>query len=110
MPLSNENLRLLCCQTHKISWDCCAPAKLVKYLEAVGGFGNSLKIHFLALHIGPFIYQHKILGAIAEEGLEALHRIFNDNLKRICRSDIFERDKICLVNWAVNVLLSDKKK
>lgn len=54
-------------------------------LEKVGGFGNSLKCHFIAQHVGPFAWHHRMLGAVAEEGIERLHRTIREDFEHISR-------------------------
>lgn len=66
LHLSDEHLTQLSCKDAHTSEDCCATMRIVKALENVDGFGNSVKIHVLAQHVGFFAWTNRVLGALAE--------------------------------------------
>ena len=96
-----------CCRNNQHTENCCATSELVKGLEDLGGFGNSVKVHVMAQHVGDFAWHHRILGAAAEEGIERLHRTICDDLENVSRQDEDERAKITLQRWSVQVQLAD---
>jgi hypothetical protein len=79
----------------------------VKCLEKLGGFGNSVKIHVLVQHVGPFVWHYRILGAVAEEGIERLHSTIRKDFQNVSHKSDLERAKITLQRWAVQVQLAD---
>lgn len=91
LHLTDEFCRRLCCPEMHVGAGCCATFNLIKILEKIGGFGGHLKIHVLAQHVGPFAWEHRVLGAVMEEGLEKLHRTIKDDLELISRKDETER-------------------
>jgi hypothetical protein len=111
LHFSDEHLKNLCCLDNKrVNHQCCATLKLVKNLEDIGEFGDSLKVHFPAQHVGPFAYRHRMLGAVMEEGLEKMHRTIKDDMERISQSSQLDRLKLALQRWSVQVQLSDMRK
>lgn len=107
LHLSDNHLSMLCCKDQHSTEDCCATSKLVKSLERLGGFGNSVKVHVLAQHVGKFAWNHRALGAFAEEGVEKLHRTIKDDIQKVSRSSDLDKLRISLQRWAVQVLLAD---
>lgn len=110
LHLTEEHLRRLCCPDEHQGGTCCSTFRLVKYLEKLGGFGSSVKVHMLAQHVGPFAWKHKMLGAVLEEGLEGLHRTLKNDIEKISRGTKLERIRLALLRWAVQVQLSDMEK
>lgn len=64
----------------------------------------------MAQHVGPFAWCHRILGALAEEGIEKLHRTIKDDIQLVSRKDVNEKISIVLKRWAVQVQLADRGK
>ena len=107
LNLSDDHLDSLCCNENHPSSTCCSTSSLVSSLQNLGGFGSSVKVHVLAQHVNSFARRHRILGAVAEEGIEGLHRIIKNDLENVCRGDEMERLKIALQRHAIQVQLDD---
>ena len=79
---------IACKDTHSL-FTCCQTAILIKGLENVGGFGQSPLIHAMLMHLGPFIHNHRLIGAVSEEEIETLHSNSLQKLYDIKRPKIF---------------------
>uniref|UniRef100_A0A914CYV4 Uncharacterized protein n=1 Tax=Acrobeloides nanus TaxID=290746 RepID=A0A914CYV4_9BILA len=60
----------------------------------------------MAQHVWDFAWHHRMLGAVAEEGIERLHRTICDDIENVSRRNE-ERAKITLQRWSVQVQLAD---
>uniref|UniRef100_A0A914CZW5 Uncharacterized protein n=1 Tax=Acrobeloides nanus TaxID=290746 RepID=A0A914CZW5_9BILA len=60
-----------------------------------------------AQHTGSFAWRHRILGAMAEEGLESLHSTIKEDIENVARGDLVERARIAIQRWGVQVQLAD---
>uniref|UniRef100_A0A914CWZ1 Uncharacterized protein n=1 Tax=Acrobeloides nanus TaxID=290746 RepID=A0A914CWZ1_9BILA len=61
----------------------------------------------MAQHVGDFAWHHRMLGAVAEEGIERLHRTICDDIENVSHRNEEERTKITLQRWSVQVQLAD---
>lgn len=105
--LSDEHCQAISCQKeHSVSFGCCQTARIGKVLDDLGGFGTSGLVHVMISHLGPFVWEHRKIGALAEEGLEAVHCKLGGETKRHKQSPQ-ESLKNSLKWLAIDVLLSD---
>uniref|UniRef100_A0A914DHF6 Uncharacterized protein n=1 Tax=Acrobeloides nanus TaxID=290746 RepID=A0A914DHF6_9BILA len=79
----------------------------IKSLELLGGFGSSVTVHVLAQHTGCLAWRHRILGAMAEEGLESLHSTIKGDIENVARGDLVERAQVAIQRWGVQIQLAD---
>lgn len=105
--LSDERCQAICCQNrHAQDFKCCQTARLGKILNELGGFGTSALVHVIISHLGPFIWTHRKIGALAEEGIEAIHcKLATESLRH--KKTKQESLKNALKWLAIDVLLSD---
>jgi len=73
------------------------------------GFGQSPLIHVMLMHLGQFVHKHKFIGAVSEEGLEALHSKIAYEINRH-KMSTENRLKNALKWVAIDTLLSDAGK
>lgn len=105
--LSDERCQATCCRVaHSIDHDCCATARLGECLDKVGGFGTSVLVHDILMHLGTFLWEHRMIGAVAEEGIEAVHSRLDKETEHHKKSKI-ESLKNALKWLGIDVLLSD---
>uniref|UniRef100_A0A914DFE5 Uncharacterized protein n=1 Tax=Acrobeloides nanus TaxID=290746 RepID=A0A914DFE5_9BILA len=107
LNLTNDHLKKLCCPKKHVGENCCSTFALIKSLELLGGFGSSVTVHVLAQHTGCFAWHHRILGAMAEEGLESLHSTIKGDIENVARGDLVERARIAIQRWGVQIQLAD---
>lgn len=108
--LSDERVQAICCRgVHAFGLDCCQTAKLGQVLEDLGGFGGSGLVHVMIMHLGPFVWKHRMVGALAEEGIEGVHcKLATETLRH--KKQANEKIKNALKWLAIDVLLNDRNK
>lgn len=105
--LSDSRVQKICCkEAHSTARDCCQTALLGSALEEIGGFGSSALVHVMIMHLGPFIWKHKMIGALAEEGIESVHSKLAIEMQRHKRS-AKEKIRNALKWLAIDVLMCD---
>jgi hypothetical protein len=81
--LSDDRIQAISCrEAHLNDRNCCETARLGCSLEEVGGFGGSALVHVMIMHLGPFVWEHKMIGALAEKGIEAVHSKLDTEIER----------------------------
>ncbi|CAD5209448.1 unnamed protein product [Bursaphelenchus okinawaensis] len=81
--ISDKELMVLYCRNGEhLGEQCCQTIKLARCLDVVGGASKSALVHIVLMHLGPFAWKHKMIGALAEEGIEAVHCRFAEEMKR----------------------------
>ena len=100
---------IACKDKHDTGKNCCQTAILCAALEKVGGFGTSGLVHCMLAYLGAFLAEHRMIGAVAEEGIEAIHSKLETEMKRHKMSRLERRQNS--MKWlAIDVLLSDSGK
>lgn len=106
--LSDRRCQEICCRgSHMDGRDCCQTAVLGRLLEDVGGFGGSALVHVMMMHLGPFVWNHRMIGALAEEGIEAVHCKLATESRRHKKA-AKEKLRNSLKWLGIDVLLNDK--
>ncbi|CAD5213571.1 unnamed protein product [Bursaphelenchus okinawaensis] len=81
--LSDKELMVLYCRNSEhLGEQCCQTIKLARCLDVVGGASKRALVHIVLMHLGPFEWDHKMIGALAEEDIEAVHCRFAEEMKR----------------------------
>lgn len=108
--LSDKKCQEICCrEVHANDRSCCQTAMLGQALDKVGGFGSSALVHVMIMHLGPFLWEHRMIGAVAEEGIEAVHSKLATELQRH-KMKAKEKIRNALKWLAIDVLMSDKNR
>lgn len=87
--------------------NCCQTAILGRSLSEFGGLGTSALVHVMIMHLGPFVWKHRMIGAVAEEGIEAVHCKLATEVQRH-KMSANERMRNSMKWMAIDVLMSDK--
>ncbi|CAD5212808.1 unnamed protein product [Bursaphelenchus okinawaensis] len=106
--LSDEELMVLYCRNGKHSgYKCCQTMKLAQSLETIGGASKSALVHIVLMHLGSFSWKDRMIGALAEEGIEVIHCRLSEEMKRHGYKKV---DKVRnSLKWkAIDTLLFDK--
>lgn len=105
--LSDEECQEISCKVqHSPDRNCCSTAKLGHCLDNLGGFGTSSLVHDMIIHLGPFVHKHRMIGALAEEGIEAVHSKLAVETTRQ-KKQLKERIRNSLKFLTIDVFLSD---
>ena len=86
---------------------CCHTWKLANALKRLKGISNSVLVHVILKHLGSFVWEHKMIGALSEEGIEATHAKLATELKKH-KSSPMKAAKQALSKMAIDVLLEDR--